>query len=183
VILKPRQVGESHLAAGDVEAAELGAAVELRENLARVEDLGWVERALHALLLVQIVLVEHHRHQVAVLDADAVLAGRRGVSGDVLYNLAYSSILDNQWEQAMRYVSATEAKQGLAAVLDAAQREPVVIRRQRRDIAVVLSIQEYERLTALNIAEFQRFCDRIGEQAEARGLTEEKLAEILASES
>ena len=83
----------------------------------------------------------------------------------------------------MRYVSATEAKQALAAVLDAAQREPVVIRRQQRDVAVVLSMQEYERLTALNVEEFQRFCDRIGEEAEARGLTEGKLAEILAGES
>jgi hypothetical protein len=35
----------------------------------------------------------------------------------------------------------------------------------------------------LNVEEFQRFCDRIGEQAKARGLTEEKLGEILASES
>jgi prevent-host-death family protein len=83
----------------------------------------------------------------------------------------------------MRYVSATEAKQALGAVLDAAQREPVVVRRQQRDVAVVLSMQEYERLSALNAAEFQRFCDRIGEQAQGRGLTEEKLTEILASES
>ena len=72
----------------------------------------------------------------------------------------------------MRYVSATEAKQALAAVLDAAQREPIVIRRQQREVAVILSMQEYERLTALNIQEFQRFCDRIGEQASMRGLTE-----------
>ena len=70
----------------------------------------------------------------------------------------------------MRYVSATQAKQALAAVLDAAQREPVVIRRQQREIAVILSMQEYERLTALNIEEFQRFCDRMGELAKRRGL-------------
>ena len=57
----------------------------------------------------------------------------------------------------MRYVSATEAKRALAAVLDAAQRKPVVIRRQKRDVAVVLSIQEYGRLTALKDAEFQLF--------------------------
>jgi antitoxin Phd len=82
----------------------------------------------------------------------------------------------------MRYLSATEAKQALAAVLDAAQREPVVIRRQKRDVAVIRSPQAYERLTALNVDEFQRFCDRIGEQAKARGLTEDKLADILASD-
>ena len=83
----------------------------------------------------------------------------------------------------MRYVSATQAKQALAAVLDAAQREPVVIRRQQREIAVILSMQEYERLTGLNIEEFQHFCDRIGEQAKQRGLTEEKLTELLARDS
>ena len=83
----------------------------------------------------------------------------------------------------MRYVSATEAKQALAAVLDAAQREPVVIRRQQREVAVILSMQEYERLTVLNVEEFQRFCDRIGEQAKQRGLTEDRLSEPLASDS
>jgi prevent-host-death family protein len=79
----------------------------------------------------------------------------------------------------MRYVSATDAKQRLAALLDAAQREPVVIRRQKRDVAVILSPQEYDRLRALNIDEFERFCDRVAEQAAARGLTEGKLAAIL----
>lgn len=83
----------------------------------------------------------------------------------------------------MRHVSATDAKQTFSAILDAAQREPVVIRRQRRDIAVILSVQEYEKLTALNIAEFQRFCDRIGERAAERGMTEDRLAEILSDAS
>ena len=83
----------------------------------------------------------------------------------------------------MRYISATEAKQSLAAVLDAAQREPVVIKRQQREVAVVLSMQEYERLTGSNTEEFQRFCDRIGEEAKKRGLTEEKLTELLASDT
>ncbi len=80
----------------------------------------------------------------------------------------------------MRYISATEAKQGLAALLDAAQSEPVVIRRQKRDVAVLLSIRDYERLRALNLEEFERFCDRIGERAAARGLTEDRLADLLA---
>ena len=40
----------------------------------------------------------------------------------------------------MKTVAATEAKNRLGAILDDAQREPIVIRRQDRDIAVVLSI-------------------------------------------
>lgn len=73
----------------------------------------------------------------------------------------------------MRYVSAAEAKQGFAEVLDAAQREPVVIRRQKRDVAVLLSVAEYEKLTRLNVEEFQRFCDMVGERAAERGIREE----------
>lgn len=83
----------------------------------------------------------------------------------------------------MRYVSATDAKQRLAALLDAAQREPIVIRRQNRDVAVVLSPHEYARLRDLNAEELQRFCDRVGERAAERGLTEEALAEIAADEA
>lgn len=80
----------------------------------------------------------------------------------------------------MLTVTASEAKQGLAQVIENAAREPVVIQRQKRDVAVVLSMQEYERLTRLNVAEFQRFCDQVGASAQAAGLSEEKLAELLA---
>lgn len=80
----------------------------------------------------------------------------------------------------MRSISATDAKQRLAALLDAAQREPVMIRRQQRNVAVVLSADEYDRLRGLNIAELQAFCDRVAGQAAARGLTGKKLAALLA---
>lgn len=79
----------------------------------------------------------------------------------------------------MKSVSATDAKQRLAALLDAAQREPIVIRRQNRDVAVIMSAEEYERIRGANNDEFERFCDRVSEQAKARGLTEEILADIL----
>jgi prevent-host-death family protein len=72
----------------------------------------------------------------------------------------------------MHTVNATEAKQEFAKLIEIAAREPVLIQRQKRDVAVVLSIQEYQRLTRLNVAEFQRFCDRVGEAAEAAGMTE-----------
>ena len=79
----------------------------------------------------------------------------------------------------MRSVSATEAKQRLAALLDAAQREPVVIRRQNRDVAVIMSAEEYERIRRKNIDEFQKFCDRVGDAAVQRGMTQEILDDIL----
>lgn len=80
----------------------------------------------------------------------------------------------------MRQFTATEAKQRLSELLDAAQREPVVIRRQKRDIAVVMSPREYDRLRAVNIAEFERVCDQISAEAVRRGLTEKKLKALLA---
>jgi PHD/YefM family antitoxin component YafN of YafNO toxin-antitoxin module len=79
----------------------------------------------------------------------------------------------------MQYISATEAKQRLAALLDAAQREPIMIRRQDRDVAVMMSPVEFNRLRGLNIAEFEALCDRIGRSAAAKGMTQERLAEIL----
>lgn len=79
----------------------------------------------------------------------------------------------------MKTVSATDAKQRLAALLDAAQREPILIRRQNRDVAVIMSAEEYERIRGTKSDEFEKFCDRVGAEAVKRGLTEEILADIL----
>jgi antitoxin Phd len=79
----------------------------------------------------------------------------------------------------MKTISASDAKQRLAALLDAAQREPVMIRRQNRDIAVVMSPEEYDRIRGANIAELNRLCERVSERAATRGLTDKILADLL----
>jgi len=79
----------------------------------------------------------------------------------------------------MKSVSATDAKQRLAALLDTAQREPVVIRRHDRDVAVLLSVDQFERMRGARIQEFQRFCDRVAKEAKDRGMNEAVLEEIL----
>jgi prevent-host-death family protein len=79
----------------------------------------------------------------------------------------------------MKPVSATEAKQRFAAVIDAAQREPVRIRRQNRDVAVVLSPEQYDRIRGANIEEIDRLCERVSRQAAERGLTDKILADLL----
>jgi prevent-host-death family protein len=80
----------------------------------------------------------------------------------------------------MPTVSATHAKQNFAAILDQAQREPVRIQRHERDVAVVVSAEEYERMHKDRWAEFNRLSEIASAQAKANGLTEEILAEILA---
>jgi hypothetical protein len=47
----------------------------------------------------------------------------------------------------MQLISATDTKLKLATLLNRAQREPVMIRSNDRDIAVMLSATEYQRLS------------------------------------
>src|SRR5271168_1141218 len=73
---KPGKFGEGELAAMDMHAAELSAAVQGRKHLAGIEQASRVERAFEPLLLVEIDLAEHFRHQIPFLDADAMLASK-----------------------------------------------------------------------------------------------------------
>jgi prevent-host-death family protein len=56
----------------------------------------------------------------------------------------------------MQTVSATYAKQNFAAILDLSQREPVMIQRHERDIAVMMSAVEYDRIQQIRVQKPRR---------------------------
>jgi prevent-host-death family protein len=86
------------------------------------------------------------------------------------------------YNQFMPTVSATHAKQNFAAMLDQSQREPVRIQRHERDVAVLVSAEEYEQIRKLRAQELIRRSEEMGRYAESKGMTEELLERLLAEE-
>lgn len=82
----------------------------------------------------------------------------------------------------MKKVAATEAKNRLGAIIDEAQREPIVIQRQERDVAVVISMADYERLRKAQVQAILDARDTLAAEAERNGLTEEKLRSLLGGD-
>lgn len=79
----------------------------------------------------------------------------------------------------MRELSATDVKQGFGSALDEAQRGPVLIKKQNRAVAVLLSVQEYDKLRGLRLTAFERLCDEIAAKAAARGLDDETFEALM----
>jgi len=79
----------------------------------------------------------------------------------------------------MRYSAESDIEPKLVALLDAAQREPVFIERDRQEVAVLVSARDYSLLSGNAARLFNEFCDTVADNAAARGLTEEKLEELL----
>jgi prevent-host-death family protein len=130
------------------------------------------ERGLRALDL---------RGQHRLLAHEAVEQQRR-VGQIARTNSSIARIVHFSYYGHMKTIPATEAKNRLGAILDAAQREPIVIRRQDRDIAVLLSMADYERLRSANVAALLELRDEVAAEAATAGLTEERLAEILSDD-
>ena len=82
----------------------------------------------------------------------------------------------------MRTVSAIDAKNRFGQLLEAAQREPVTVTKQGRPAAVVLSVEDYERMRGAANARLLDSVRRMQQEAAAAGLTEEVLDELLTDE-
>ncbi|MDP2810037.1 MAG: type II toxin-antitoxin system Phd/YefM family antitoxin [Rhodocyclaceae bacterium] len=83
----------------------------------------------------------------------------------------------------MQTFTANEAKTRFGEFLDIAQREPVRVMRHDRVVGVMVSAQDYEAMRVFYSDRLRNSLRESAEAAAARGLTEEKLAELLADES
>jgi prevent-host-death family protein len=83
----------------------------------------------------------------------------------------------------MLTMTANEAKTHFGQLLDKAQREPVQVTRHDRVVGVMISAEDYEAMRAYYADRLRRTLRESAEGAVAAGLTEEKLAELLADES
>ena len=79
----------------------------------------------------------------------------------------------------MQHISSTEARNNLSKVIDLAQREPLVVQKQGRDVAVILSAQDFARITQDNIESFIAFSEMVGHKAMSKGLTDATLNQLL----
>jgi prevent-host-death family protein len=79
----------------------------------------------------------------------------------------------------MKSVDATEFERRFAETLDEVQRQPIVIRREGRDVAAIVSAADYERLRALNVQSFLGLREETARDATANGLIETTLADLL----
>ena len=60
----------------------------------------------------------------------------------------------------MKVVTVTAARRHFGALLQEAQRGPVMIRRRGRDVAVIMSVEQYLRITGITRREFDESVPR-----------------------
>lgn len=82
----------------------------------------------------------------------------------------------------MKSVDESKARERFFELLDEAQRQPVVIQRLGEDLAVLVSMADYERLRVANVQNFLDARRAIATEAAANGLTEGRLSDLLSDE-
>lgn len=81
----------------------------------------------------------------------------------------------------MRTMTATDAKQNFGQFLDFGIQEPVIIRRQKRELGVFLPMALYRKLVAGENRKITQAMDRLNSQVE--GLSESVLEDLLNQEN
>jgi prevent-host-death family protein len=89
----------------------------------------------------------------------------------------------NSYIGYMRTISAIDAKNRFGQLLDAAQREPVTVTKKGRPAAVMLSVEDYERIRGTARRRLLGTIEQTQQDAAAVGLTEDVLDQLLTDES
>lgn len=82
----------------------------------------------------------------------------------------------------MKSVNESDAQERLFELLDEAQRQPVVIQRLGEDLAVLVSMADYERLRVAHVRDFLDARRAIAVEAVTNGLTERRLSDLLSDD-
>jgi len=83
----------------------------------------------------------------------------------------------------MRTISSLDAKNRFGQLLDAAQRAPVTVTKKGRPAAVVMSIEDYDRMRGTAWQRLTQTMATARKEAAERGLSDELLDQLLANES
>jgi prevent-host-death family protein len=80
----------------------------------------------------------------------------------------------------MQYISASDARNNLSELIAKSMKEPIVIQQYGRDSAVIISKQDYDRVTGRSsFDEIDELCKQVSANAKKKGLTESKLKKLL----
>jgi prevent-host-death family protein len=79
----------------------------------------------------------------------------------------------------MRTMSSTEARRNFSEFLDQGSRQPIIVTRQKRQIGAFVPMEDMERLRKLRMKELGDAARAASAEANAKGLTEAVLREIL----
>jgi len=70
--------------------------------------------------------------------------------------------------EAMKTMSAREAKNGFGLMIDTARAGPVLVEKHGRGVVVVLAVEEYERLKAIEAGQMGKQADKGGPSGDFR---------------
>ena len=82
----------------------------------------------------------------------------------------------------MREVTASEVSKDFIAIMDAAQKEPIVVKSKDRESVAIVSMEDFEELQKLKNARLKILAHKIAEEASSNGLTPEILQNILEND-
>src|SRR5690348_8098016 len=103
--------------------------MELGEDLAGIEQAARIEGAFQALLLIEVDLVEHGRHEVALFDANAVLARQHAADLDAKTQDVRAEFLSAlELARLVRIVKDERVEVAVAGVKDVGAAQPVLLR-------------------------------------------------------